>query len=83
MTTEYKVTQTIGNYQVDVDDILVRREYFSYGTLWTCGYNIYGQLGDGTVTSRSSPGTTAGGGTNWRQITCGTRHTTATTDLSV
>lgn len=35
------------------------------GTLWTWGSNTCGQLGDGTATLRSSPGTTAGGGTNW------------------
>jgi len=36
------------------------------GTLWTWGQN-YGTIGDGTTigTSRSSPGTTAGGGTTW------------------
>jgi alpha-tubulin suppressor-like RCC1 family protein len=38
------------------------------GTLWTCGYNGSGQLGDGTTTSRLSPITTAGGGTNWKQV---------------
>jgi hypothetical protein len=41
------------------------------GTLWTCGYNSQGQLGEGTTTSRRSPGTTAGGGTNWKQVSCG------------
>jgi hypothetical protein len=25
------------------------------GTLWTCGYNLYGQLGDGTITNRNTP----------------------------
>ena len=47
------------------------------GTLWTCGYNGYGGLGDGTTTSRRSPGTTAGGGTNWKQVACGFAHTAA------
>jgi alpha-tubulin suppressor-like RCC1 family protein len=40
----------------------------SDGTLWTCGYNFKGGLGDGSTTSRSSPGTTAGGGTTWKQV---------------
>lgn len=38
------------------------------GTLWTWGNNSQGALGTGTSgvgTYRSSPGTTAGGGTNW------------------
>jgi alpha-tubulin suppressor-like RCC1 family protein len=47
------------------------------GTLWTCGYNGYGQLGDGTATDRSSPGTTAGGGTNWKQVAAGSGHIAA------
>ena len=38
------------------------------GTLWTWGSNSLGQLGDGTATARCSPGTVAGGGTNWCQI---------------
>ena len=77
MATGFKVTQSVGNYQVDVDDILMRREYFSDGSLWTWGRNDYGQLGDGTTTSRSSPGTTAGGGTNWKQVAGGPQHTAA------
>ena len=47
------------------------------GTLWTCGYNIVGQLGDGTTGRKSSPVTTAGGGTNWKQVSCGYWHTAA------
>ena len=41
------------------------------GTLWLWGRNNFGQLGDGTTTNRSSPVTTAGGGTNWKQAVCG------------
>jgi len=37
----------------------------SDGTLWTWGSNNYGQLGDNTGVAKSSPVTTAGGGTNW------------------
>ena len=47
------------------------------GTLWTWGYNSLGKLGDGTTTSRSSPGTTAGGGTNWCMASSGPGHAVA------
>jgi alpha-tubulin suppressor-like RCC1 family protein len=43
------------------------------GTLWTWGLNNSGHLGDNTTTNRSSPGTTVGGGTTWKQVTSGTR----------
>lgn len=42
-------------------------------TLWSWGYNAYGQLGDNTITYRSSPVQTIAGGTNWRQVSCGYR----------
>jgi alpha-tubulin suppressor-like RCC1 family protein len=38
------------------------------GTLWTWGYNNFGQLGDNTTANKNSPVTTAGGGTNWKQV---------------
>ena len=41
------------------------------GTAWTWGLNSVGQLGTGAVVNRSSPGTTVGGGTNWRLINAG------------
>ena len=47
------------------------------GTLWTWGSNASGQLGDGTTTSRSSPITVAGGGTNWCAASAGLCHTAA------
>ena len=47
------------------------------GRLWTCGYNAFGQLGDGTTVAKSSPVTTAGGGTTWARVACGQRHVAA------
>jgi len=41
------------------------------GTLWTWGGNNIGQLGTNNLTSRSSPGTTVGGGTNWCTVNAG------------
>ena len=49
------------------------------GTLWTWGRNTSGQLGDNTIINRSTPVTTLAGGTNWKQVSCGYRHTAATT----
>ena len=66
---------------VDVDDLLVRRELFADGRVWTWGGNDFGQLGDNTSLSstigRSSPVTTVSGGTNWKQVACGYFHTAA------
>lgn len=40
------------------------------GTLWTWGRNNFGQLGDNTTISKSSPVQTIAGGTNWKQVVC-------------
>ena len=45
------------------------------GTLWAWGRNHVGQLGTGNLTCYSSPVTTAGGGTTWRQVSGGFFHT--------
>jgi alpha-tubulin suppressor-like RCC1 family protein len=47
------------------------------GTLWTWGWNAYGQLGDNTTTNRLTPVTTFAGGNNWKQVSCGSFHTAA------
>ena len=41
------------------------------GTLWTWGYNGYGQLGRNNTTNSSSPVQTIAQGTNWKQVACG------------
>jgi alpha-tubulin suppressor-like RCC1 family protein len=46
-------------------------ERFAGNFLWSCGYNISGQLGTNNTTGRSSPGTTSGGGNNWQQVSVG------------
>ena len=47
------------------------------GTLWTWGDNQYGQIGDNTSISNSSPVQTIAAGTNWKQVTCGSYHVTS------
>jgi alpha-tubulin suppressor-like RCC1 family protein len=46
------------------------------GELWCWGYNYYGQLGDSTRTSRSSP-VRVGSSTDWLSVTAGNVHTCA------
>jgi alpha-tubulin suppressor-like RCC1 family protein len=47
------------------------------GTLWSWGYNNFGQLGVNDTTTRSTPVTTLLGGTNWKSITGGLNYTIA------
>ena len=47
------------------------------GTLWTWGNNVLGNLGDNTITHRSSPIQTVAGGTNWKQVVCKGFHISA------
>ena len=49
----------------------------STGTLWAWGYNLDGQLGDGTNTNRNTPGEVSGDGNTWRAIAAGGLHTAA------
>jgi alpha-tubulin suppressor-like RCC1 family protein len=45
------------------------------GTLWTWGFNYYGNIGDNTITARRiTPVTTFAGGTNWKQVAGGYAH---------
>ncbi|AZB10810.1 T9SS C-terminal target domain-containing protein [Chryseobacterium sp. G0162] len=46
------------------------------GTLWSWGYNSYGQLGDGTVSNRNTP-KQIGTATDWVSITTGENYSLA------
>jgi alpha-tubulin suppressor-like RCC1 family protein len=59
------------------EDYFIRKDLFTNGGLWSWGYNNYGQLGDDTITHRSSPVQTVAGGTNWKLVSCGQYHTAA------
>jgi alpha-tubulin suppressor-like RCC1 family protein/subtilase family serine protease len=48
----------------------------SDGTLWTWGYNAYGQLGDGTTASRTYPAQ-VGSATDWAEVAAGGYFTVA------
>jgi hypothetical protein len=47
------------------------------GTLWTWGDGSGGRLGNATITSASTPITTFAGGSNWKQVNCGSSYMTA------
>ena len=47
------------------------------GTLWLWGSNSFAQLGDNSLTPKSSPVQTVSGGTNWKSVACGQYHTAA------
>jgi alpha-tubulin suppressor-like RCC1 family protein len=47
------------------------------GSLWLWGANAVGNLGDNTITPKSSPIQTISGGTNWKQVACGNYVTAA------
>ena len=52
------------------------------GTLWCWGYNSYGQLGDNTLTPKSSPVQTVAFGTNWKQVFCGRSGSTSSSQTA-
>ena len=47
------------------------------GSAWAWGFNATGQLGDNTVTNRSSPVSVVGGFSDWCQVSAASIHTAA------
>jgi alpha-tubulin suppressor-like RCC1 family protein len=47
------------------------------GELWACGHNSNGKLGDGTTTDTSTPIQVGNGTRDWKQVSCGLKHTAA------
>lgn len=47
------------------------------GTLWCWGRNNYGQVGDNTILTRSTPRQEFSASTNWKQVSSGGTHTAA------
>jgi alpha-tubulin suppressor-like RCC1 family protein len=68
MSTNYKISQSGSNFGYNFDDFFVRREYILGTTLWGWGYNSFGQVGDNTTGTKSSPVQNVGYGTNWMKI---------------
>ena len=50
----------------------------SDGTLWGWGYNVVGQVGNGTFTAAVTAPVQIGASTNWRTVSAGYYHTVAT-----
>jgi alpha-tubulin suppressor-like RCC1 family protein len=67
MSTPFRF-KNADNTTVDFEDYYVRADYFRSGNLWVWGYNFHGQIGDNTVTNRSSPVQTIAWGSNWKEI---------------
>lgn len=69
---------TVGNNWVDIgtgysNSFALRAD----GTLWSCGFNNYGQLGNGTIVPQTSLQQISQVKKDWLQVTLGNAHTIA------
>ena len=64
---DWKQVSTAGNYWLGIK---------TDGTLWAYGYNVQGQLGNGTTITSTSP-IQVGSSTNWKQVEVGSSQTVA------
>jgi alpha-tubulin suppressor-like RCC1 family protein len=55
----------------------------SAGIAYAWGENLFGTLGTGNTTNRSSPVTVVGGITNWSQLSAGTNHSVGLTSTGI
>ena len=55
----------------------------SSGIAWAWGFNLKGQLGDGTAVSKTSPVSVIGGITNWTQVSAGMVHSLGVTSSGI
>ena len=80
ITTSATITEIPGIPWTNVESVSAGSSHTATintdGTLWTCGYNSSGALGDGTTTNKHSP-VQVGTLTDWKQVSCGYSHTAA------
>lgn len=69
MATGY--TFTSSGKLLDLEDILVKRDVFSQGNLWSWGNNFIGVLATDNTINYSSPVTVAGNSGTWKQVSLG------------
>ena len=75
MPTFYNYRENGVNYSFD--DVFVPVDSFRQGNLLNTGFNLQGQMGDNTTTSKLTPVTTFTGASNWKQVSCGGYYTSA------
>ena len=63
------------NTWLTLDKVIVRTDTDYARTVWSWGCNSYGQFGDNSVVSKSSPVSVVGGFTDWCQVSAGCEHT--------
>ena len=78
MPTFYNYTE--GGYVYSFDDVFVPADAFRQGNLWAWGDNTNGQLGTNDTGTKLTPVTTFAGGTNWKQVSCGSAQVAIKTD---
>ena len=63
------------NTWLTLDKVIVRTDTDYNNAIWAWGCNSYGQFGDNSTVSKSSPVSVVGGFTDWCQVSAGCEHT--------